>query len=76
MTWPIGLSRLESPKPIDLDGTTQSANLILDGIEADDLGEFNLYRIVGRDERILDLFDLVFLDGFLFFLAGDSYLKV
>ena len=54
----ITLPRLDPAQSIDLDGTLQSPELVLDGIKADDFGELELYEIVGEKKGIFDRKDL------------------
>ena len=49
---------LDLAQSINLDGTSQSPELVLDGIKADDFGELELYEIVGEERGIFDRKDL------------------
>ena len=55
---------LELLQSINLDGTSQSPELVLDGIKADDFGELDFYGIAGEDEGIFDLFYFVLFGPF------------
>jgi hypothetical protein len=70
----IRLTGHETTKPIHLNGTTQSSDLILNGIKSNELGESYFYRIIRGDERVFNLLGLVVFDGFLLFLSCNSYL--
>mmetsp|Transcript_14494 Transcript_14494/g.31442 ORF Transcript_14494/g.31442 Transcript_14494/m.31442 type:complete len:241 (-) Transcript_14494:1108-1830(-) len=49
VSWPIAFPRLDSAESIDFDGASEAADLVLDGVDADDLGELDFYGIVWWD---------------------------